>query len=673
MAEVTITAKVSWREVSGSITGGLPLRNVYCMLTIASVVPSITHGYLDENGCIKAKVESTCLDFAKQIGKSVNAVIFLFPNTKDCNVVYRENTKDKYNAVSLQAEVDLNNKKVDFFFHLNPRNGYHDPDDPKTFVEQCDRRRLVVASIMQFGANFIRNRLGKTPDHVTCYYPKRFDVVDTSYALVSIHLKEVDYLSLFTILHEYGHKCYGMYRNYTRIPIADHSGDVDLTANHLKTRGIYTAFIEGFASYFAYKTISAYREYFKEFNDTLPLLEEAERNCVEFSAHGEANESSVSNFLVDMGDPINPEEHAYSLSGGNVFGNWLVPHEELSIADKAIVNLVAEQEDQNFYSFTQQFYKKYPQYTEAFNNILSMQGFAPSGVYATKVDDKEVSINWVPGGTKESYYFKDDKLVKEFKPCKTYQTSFDVIVCDAEFNVLKKYRVNDKESLTFPYNIVEGLDKKSNYFLVKIKGYSYTSPKTEYESSYFHIDFNSYAEGRNLVIIPSIFGKVPEGKRTSMTIGDEKVEIMYAGCGYDNRCNMYLYDKNSFFQTTFSEEKYTRVKVSMADRPTGRYIGEKYFLEVTYFNGQTEKVQLESKSTIVGIKNSVKFIKRIEITGENLEERLLKIVRIKFMKNTFNICNIDDIKNPRGPKGIHKIDKGDAFAPGGIRPIKSKK
>ena len=158
-----------------------------------------------------------------------------------------------------------------------------------------------------------------------------------------------------------------------------------------------------------------------------------------------------------------------------------------------------------------------------------------------------------------------------------------------------------------------------------------------------------------------------------MTIGDEKVEIMYAGCGYDNRCNMYLYDKNSFFQTTFSEEKYTRVKVSMADRPTGRYIGEKYFLEVTYFNGQTEKVQLESKSTIVGIKNSVKFIKRIEITGENLEERLLKIVRIKFMKNTFNICSIDDIKNPRGPKGIHKIDKGDVFAPGGIRPIKSKK
>ena len=672
MAEVTITAKVLWKK-NPSSSKAFPLRNVFCSLMVLSFFPTVTTGYLDDEGCIKIKVPTSGIDLAKQFNQRIYAAIALMPNTKDCNVVYREDAKDKANPYTLQADIDLVNNKVDFQFHLNPVEGTKDPNDPKTFLDQCDRRRLVVASIMQFGARFIRNRLGKTPDHVTCYYPKRYKVVDTSYALISIHLAENDYLSPFTILHEYGHKCYGMYRNYTRIPIADHSDLVDLTANHYKTRGIYTAFIEGFASYFSYRVMKAFEECLNDFKETPACLEDAERNYTEYSVHGEANESSISNLFIDMGDPTNAEEHAYCLHGGNVFGYWLVPHEELSIADKAIVNLVAEQDDQNIYSFTKAFYKKYPELTEPFNNILSMQGIAPSGVYATKIDDKEVSIKWVPGGTKESLYYDDDKLSEDYKPCKTYQTNFDISVCDAQFNLLKKYRVNNNESLTFPYNIVESLNTKSNYFLVKIKGYNTINPKTDYESSYFRVDFNSYVTSKSLVVIPSILNQVRESKRTSMTIGEQTFEVFYRSCSYNHLCNMNLRDEDSFFDIDLSEKEFTRVKVLMADRPKGRYIGEKYYLEVEYFNGDKEKVLLESKSTILGKNNSAKFIKSIRITGEKLEEKLLAVERIKFMKNTINLNAIGSTRNPKGPRDIFDQDKGKTTVPYGKQPLKAKK
>ena len=669
MAEITITAQVWWVRTPNVVTATHPLRNVFCMLTVVAIVPYITHGYLDDDGCIKIKVDSKNLDLMKQLGQKVYAVINLMPNTKDCSVVYRENSKDKYNSVILQEEINLEDKKVDFSFHLSPLKGYEYPNDPKTFTEQCDRRRLVVASIMQFGARFIRSRLNKIPCHVKCYYPKRYDVVDTSYALVSIHLGEEDYLSPRTILHEYGHKCYGMYRTYTRIPIADHSGEVDLTAGHPKTRGIYTAFIEGFAHYFSYRVLSTYVEYLKEFDGVTAAIEESEYNRSQAPVCGEANEDSIANLLIDMSDPINEKEETYiNTTERSVFGNWLVRHEELSISDKAIVELIAEQDDQNLYSYCQAFYKKYPQHTEAFNNILSMQGIAPSDVYAMSIDDEKVLIGWKAGGTLESQYYDDDKLSEDKKICKTYQRLFDVKIYDAKFNHLETYVSEGGLCITsFPYETIKDLNKESNYFLIKIKGYCLYRPRTEYESSYFRINLESYSTDKELVIIPSILNKITSGHKTSYTIGNDSMEILHYDCSYDDYCNMFMVDEYSRFEVNFNDNKFTRVQVTMTDRPTGRYIAEKYFLEVEYNNGKKEKVQLDSKKTTLGKNNSTDYIKKATIDGEYLDERLLKIVRIKFLKNTLPPRGIDSILNPKGPKPHIHIRKN------GKSPKKAKK
>lgn len=617
----TITVNVKWQQNPGSPLH--PLRNVAYSLLIYNLVPHMAVGFLDYNGSFKTEVPKTIFEWFERFPNKTQVHLSLISATTDCEVVYRKNGRDKSNTVSLTGNLDLKNKSIDFSFYLNPVEGKDYPADSET----CDRRRLVVASILQFGPTYIREVMGMTPCKTKCYYPKSAKAVKNSYCLLNIHLFTDHYLSAHTILHEFGHDFYGTFKAYNRIPYSDHNDNMDMSVNYSKSRGMYTAFIEGFATYFANRVGVRYGEYLKDFSDY--NLFTINPNYSKCEVCGEACEGSISSLFYDMTDSYSENDYCYN-SEGNIYGFLLDPIENLSMKDKDIVNIIKDINPQNIYSFTKAFYKKHTELEEHFNNLLSMQGIAPSNVYFTKNDGKVVEFKWKPGGTLKSPYFDGDDWITEGKECKTYQKEFDISLYDAEYNLLKMFHVKDKETYSFKYNLIERFGKNYNYCLMKIKGYSYQRCNTEYQSSYFRIDLRSYATNKRLTLLPSFINELTGGKEWKDVMVDSvSVTARRDGLRIEEKGNLIMAGKDSYLTLKFEPASYTDVSIEFAAKP--HRILEAIMMDVTFQNG-TKKTMRLTESVEVNyhtfkMKN-FSYITGIELRSEKANVQKGKIKRI---------------------------------------------
>ena len=219
-----VKIKVFWRERSASLE--YPLRGLKVTGFLSGLISFPFSGFLDREGCLDVPVPDSLLDSIK---KNKNVTILIFPQTKDITVIYRENTRDKANAVGLQSTLNVEKMEVKFVFNLSKTEGKSDPADPTTELIQFDRRRLIVGEIAQFGADYTRNELKKEPDNVTIYYPMWADKLGLSMAGAKLHIVKNSYNDVDTILHEYGHKVYRKFVGTAPMPVFIHSSEIDLS------------------------------------------------------------------------------------------------------------------------------------------------------------------------------------------------------------------------------------------------------------------------------------------------------------------------------------------------------------------------------------------------------------------------------------------------------------
>ena len=658
---VSIKISVKWQDIPGSTE--MPLRFNNCTVFIFGAVPFMQSRRLDVNGCCTATIPTATYEFIKQYPTMAKINVFLSPNTEDCDVVYREHGQDKYNTVTLVADLDFESKEVNFLFHLNPVEGETYADDPKTWTEQCDRRRLVVASILQLGAKYIRDVVGRTPKKAKCYYPKYAKLRDNSYDAVNLHLCEDDYLSPSVILHEYGHEFFGMFKNYYMFPYRNHHPGMDLSVNGSKTTALYTAFVEGFATFFSKRVAMCYSEYLEDFSDYNELT--LDENYSTYDAYGESCEGSITSLLCDMVDSYDKNDFAYNKVGG-YYGLWFKPVENLSLKDKDIIDMVEETFPFNIYEFTKVFYKKHAEYKEEYNNLLSIQGIAPSCAYLTKNDGREVTLNWKPGGTEKSRYFDNDgNWSKDKKACKSYQKEFDVSLYDANYHLLKMFHVKDKNTLTFKYDLIKKFSENHNYCLVKIKGYSYQRINTEYESSYFRIDLKSYYGGKGLTLLPSLINDLESSNAMkTVKVGSLSFSAQRVGMYIEEKGNLMFGDKNYCLNLAFNDSLFDNVRVEFETNPHD--IREKIMMEVTFQKGIKNKIRLTNSTTVSWMTfkmDNFSFIMGVNIWCDKAKIQKGKIRRITFFRSGPTSVVIGGVPNNTSeqskPKG--KRHKGPKF------------
>lgn len=604
--KVSINVNVKWNDPSGQPH---PLAGVKVEVRYSKDNKKVTYllgeGYLNANGNISITGDENLVKNNKKI------IVRIKSETTQCAVLDLGSKRTSANLRNLQIDSTGTNYSV--CFNVKDNND--------------DYRRAVIASIMQYGANFIKEKYEYDMNTVRCYYPSK-SKDDLSWSAIRIHLMKNDFCSVDTILHEYGHQLQKSIKHTRLVPILHHTLNTDLSIEHEKYISNYTAFLEGFADYFAYRVVDECEELQKirkcNIESQKEYVEDLECSQSRYKNYGEASESSIASILFDLTDKYNENEDKtgyFRHTNDYAKSCNVLPYiEDLEIKDKVFFDILRKQKKVNLYSFTEAFKEKLPKCMEQYQQLLSVHGVAPFNI-SSEIDktNNTVKISWIPGGTKGG---------------KAYQTKFNIKVYDVNKKFKFESGVIRSNSYIFKYDLFKEMEKKANCCLIKIVGESTERPSTSYESAYYKVNFHSYVENGKLVIRPTDVLDVSEEIKTqTVDIDGVKIKVHYNNCFTDDKNRFYKWPGKSqgplMIDFTFLDQKYDILKIEY-DEENNKSDKPLSLKATVYYNSGKETVVdlLENKIEI--LKNNIvgnlgSDVKKVEIC----DSTTVDIIRIR--------------------------------------------